>query len=595
MKANELRQKFLDFFREKNHAIISSTSLIPENDPTALFISAGMHPLVPNLLGEKHPAGTRLANFQKCIRTGDIEEIGDLYHHTFIEMLGNWSLGDYFKRPAIEYSWEFLTSKKWLNINPDKLGVTVFAGDQDAPLDKEARDIWISLGVPQERIGALGKEDNWWGPVGQTGPCGPDTEIFYWISDQRPPKKFDPKDARWVEIWNNVFMQYNKTKQGAFEPLKQKNVDTGMGFERVLAALNGFQDDYRTELFKPLTQGLENLSEKKYGVDEETDKMMRIIADHVRAAVFILGDDYGVTPSNLDQGYILRRLIRRAVRYCRQLGIEVKTNAAVALARKVVEIYSKTYPELEHNKDRVFNELQKEEDKFESTLEKGLKEFQKLGKDRLIDGKEAFKLFSTYGFPLEMTQELAQEKNIKVDVKGFEKEYQGHQKLSRAGAKQKFKGGLADETEQTARLHTATHLLHAALRQVLGSHVEQRGSNITAQRLRFDFVHDEKLNHEQIKKTQDWVNDKIKKALSIKCEEKTVKQAKEDGAIGIFTQKYGERVKVYTIHDPGAKEIVSMEICGGPHVQNTKELGHFEITKQQAVAAGVRRLKAVLK
>ena len=622
LTAQELRKKFLDFFRQKDHVIISSASIIPENDPTALFISAGMHPLVPYLLGEKHPAGKRLANIQKCIRTGDIEEVGDMYHHTFLEMLGNWSLGDYFKREAIEYSWEFLTSKKWLGLDPKKIGVTVFSGDKDAPYDKEAFKIWQSIGIPENRIKALGKEDNWWGPVGQTGPCGPDAEMFYWIADEDAPEQFDPADKRWVEIWNDVFMQYNKTKSGKYEPLKQKNVDTGMGFERVLAALNGFHDNYHTELFMPIIKELETMCAKKYDDDDEINKIMRIIVDHVRAAVFILGDDYAVTPSNLDQGYILRRLIRRSVRYAKQLGINLKTNTTVPLAIKVIEIYKQDYPELERNKDRIFNELQNEEERFERTLEKGLQEFLKIkeiqrkkylqsGKGEaatkaamqklhlIVTGKVAFHLFSTYGFPLEMFFEELDKLTviyIKPQVEQeFKKEYEKHQQLSRAGAEQKFKGGLADHTEATAKLHTATHLLQAALRKILGEHVEQRGSNITGERLRFDFTHKNKLTDKQIEQVEQWVNDKIKKQLAVTCEEKTVKQAKEQGAMGVFTQKYEEKVKVYTIKDPGANDIISMEICGGPHIKNTKELGEFKIKKQEAVAAGIRRIKAVLK
>lgn len=593
--AQQLREKFLEFYKQKNHTIISTASLIPENDPTALFISAGMHPLVPYLLGEKHPAGKRLANFQKCIRTGDIEEVGDMYHHTFIEMLGNWSLGDYFKKQAIEYSWEFLTSPKWLGIDPARLGITVFAGDKDSPYDDEAHDIWVSLGVPENRIKPLGKENNWWGPVGQTGPCGPDTEMFYWIAPEKPPLDFDPEDKRWVEIWNDVFMQYNKTRDGKYKILKKKNVDTGMGLERVLAALNGFHDNYHTELFRPLIKEVEDLSGKKYDQDEETNKIMRIIVDHIRAAVFILGDDYGVVPSNLDQGYVLRRLVRRAVRFSRKLDIRTKNNITVPIAVKVLDIYKKTYSELDRNKDRIFSELQKEEERFELTLERGLKEFQKISSNKLITGKQAFVLFSTYGFPLEMTTELAGERGIKVDKDGFEKELEKHQELSRTGAEQKFKGGLADQTEEVTRLHTATHLLHAALRHVLGKHIEQRGSNITADRLRFDFIHHKKLTEQEIRDVEDWVNNKINKSLPVYCEEMTVDKAIKYGAIGIFTQKYGERVRVYTIKDPQTGEIVSMEICGGPHIKNTSELGEFKIKKEESVAAGIRRIKAVLK
>jgi len=599
ISAQKLRQEFLRYFKEKDHVIISSSSLIPENDPTALFISAGMHPLVPYLLGEKHPAGKRLADIQKCIRTGDIDEVGDTYHHTFLEMLGNWSLGDYFKKESIEWSWEFLTSGKWLNLPAEKLAVTIFAGDKDAPYDEEAFNIWRSIGLPENKINALGKEDNWWGPIGKTGPCGPDTEIFYWVDESPVPEKFDVTDKRWVEVWNNVFMEYNKTTKGRYEPLKQKNVDTGMGFERLLAALNGFKDNYHTELFMPLLKELESLSNKKYDDDEKDNQIMRIIVDHVRASVFILGDDCGVLPSNLDQGYILRRLIRRSVRYAKQLGVNLKTNVTVPIAVKVVEIMSDAYPELERNKDRIFSELQKEEERFERTLEKGLKQFKTLSKHHRVTGKDAFELFSTYGFPIEMFFEELDQIGVEYDKgkieKGFCEEFGKHQKLSRAGAEQKFKGGLADEGEEVTKLHTATHLLHAALRSILGEHVEQRGSNITAERLRFDFVHDKKMTENEIEAVEDWVNDKIQKKLPIVCEETTVEKAKDQGAIGIFTQKYDEKVKVYTITDPETDERISMEICGGPHVNNTVELGKFIIKKEQASSAGVRRIKATLK
>ncbi|MDD4995511.1 MAG: alanine--tRNA ligase [Patescibacteria group bacterium] len=587
LTAKDLREKFLNFFRENGHTVISSASLIPENDPTALFISAGMHPLVPYLLGEKHPAGKRLADIQKCVRTGDINEVGDTYHHTFLEMLGNWSLGDYFKKQAIDYSWEFLTSKKWLGLDLTRLAVTVFAGDKDAPYDQESHDIWLEIGMPEERIKKMGKEENWWGPVGDTGPCGPDTEIFYWVSEDNVPKKFDPADKRWVEVWNNVFMQYNKTASG-YTPLAQKNIDTGMGFERLLAALNGFSDNYHTELFLPLIREVEKISGKKYDEDNETDHIMRIIADHVRAAVMILGDDLGVVPSNLDQGYILRRLIRRAVRYARLLGIDLKTRVTIPLAAKAVEIMKSAYPELERNKDRIFEQLEAEEARFELTLEKGLREFEKSCRDKKLSPKEAFVLFSTYGFPFEMTCELAREKGINVDKKCFMEEFQKHQELSRAGAEQKFKGGLADHGEAVTKLHTATHLLHAALRQVLGPHVEQRGSNITSERLRFDFTHDKKMTAEQIKDVENWVNDKIRKNLRVTSRETTVEEAKSQGAIGLFTSKYGDKVKVYTI------EGASSEICGGPHAENTGTLGKFFIMKEEASSSGIRRIKAKL-
>jgi alanyl-tRNA synthetase len=594
ISAQELRKKYLDYFKSQGHTVVSSASLIPENDPTALFVSAGMHPLVPYLLGEKHPAGRRLVSSQKCLRTGDIEEVGDLTHNTFFEMLGNWSLGDYFKEQAIKMSYEFLIDKKWLGLEKNKIAVSVFAGDDDAPYDKESYDIWLKLGIPEERIKALTKADNWWGLAGKTGPCGPDTEIFYWAGKDEPPVDFDPQDNSWVEIWNNVFMEYNKTKEGRYQPLEQKNVDTGMGLERTLACLNGLNDIYKTELFFPIIRIIESMADKKYGSDQKDDQMMRIIADHIRSAVFILGDDFGVVPSNLDQGYVLRRLIRRAVRYCRRIGIEQGIEATKQIATKVIELMRGAYPELERNEAKIINELKKEEERFEQTLEKGLKIFEESCRDGLISGKEAFKLFSTYGFPFDMTKELATERGLKVDEKEFCREFEAHQKLSRAGAKQKFSGGLADDSEEVTKLHTATHLLHAALRHVLGDHVEQRGSNITSERLRFDFAHGSKMTDEEKKKVEEWVNEKISKNLPVVCEETTVDKAKSQGAIGIFTQKYDEMVKVYTITDPDTGDKISMEICGGPHVDRIGGLGKFHIKKEQASSAGIRRIKAVL-
>ena len=578
MNSKQIRQKYLDFFKSKEHAIIPSASLIPENDPTTLFISAGMHPLIPYLIGEKHPQGARLVNVQKCIRTIDIDEIGDAYHHTFFEMLGNWSFGDYFKKEAIEWSFEFLI--KELKIPIDRFAVSVFEGDDDAPLDQESIDIWKSLGISEERIAKLGKDDNWWGPAGKTGPCGPDTEMFYWINDKEPvPKEFNPKNKRWVEIWNDVFMEYNKTGEGKYESSKQKNVDTGMGLERTLAVLNGLDDDYKTELFINLINKIEELSGKKYKETEEITKAMRIISDHIKAVTFIMGDDKGIVPSNLDQGYIVRRLIRRAIRYGKVLEIK-KDLWTKEIAKIVIDDYKEIYLELERNKDFILNNLDEEEQKFKKTLERGLKEFEK--------GIDAFVLFSTYGFPIEMTQELAKEKGREIDVDKFNQEMKKHQDLSRTASAGKFKSGLADTSEETKKLHTAAHLLLASLRKVLGSHVIQKGSNITAERLRFDFSHSEKMTDEQKQEVEKMVNEVIKNDLQVNCEEMTLDEAKKQGAMGIFESKYGEKVKVYSV------ENFSKEICAGPHTKHTGELGHFKITKEQSSSAGVRRIKAVL-
>ncbi|MFA7230965.1 MAG: alanine--tRNA ligase [Victivallaceae bacterium] len=532
MKASELREKYLDFFVSKGHKAIKSAPLIPENDPTCLFTTAGMHPLVPFLQGTTHPLGCRLVNFQKCIRTGDIDEVGDAVHLTFFEMLGNWSLGDYFKEEAIEYSFEFLTSPEWLNIPLCQLAVTVFAGDADAAFDQEAFNIWKRLGVSEKRIAKCGKKDNWWGPAGQTGPCGPDTEMFYWTGGGDAPEVYDPSDKRWVEIWNDVFMQYNKNAAGEFEPLSQKNVDTGMGLERVTAVLQGKSSCYDTELFQPIFKQIDQVR----GIETPAQRCNseRIIADHIRSSVFIIAD--GIAPGNVDQSYVLRRLIRRAIREGRKLGIEC---AFVAdLAAVVVENYKSVYPELEANNDRIKDELEREEKQFALALEKGTKEFEKLIakvpahiQRKVISGKNAFFLYETYGFPLELTEEMAVENDFVVDREGFEKAYQAHQELSRKGAEQKFKGGLADNSDATACLHTATHLLHRALRQVLGTHVEQRGSNITAERLRFDFCHEDKMTTEQIAAVEKIVNDVIARNLPVECREMTVEAAKADGAI----------------------------------------------------------------
>jgi alanyl-tRNA synthetase len=584
MNSQELRTKFLSFFEKQGHKVIPSASLIPENDPTVLFTTAGMHPLVPFLLGQKHPEGTRLTDVQKCIRTGDIDDVGDDTHLTFFEMLGNWSLGDYWKEEAIKWSFEFLT--KELNIPLERLAVSCFAGDEDAPKDEESAKIWEELGIKKERIAFLTKEDNWWGPAGITGPCGPDTEMFYWKLNNEPaPEKFDPKNKNWVEIWNDVFMQYVKDENGKFNPASQKNVDTGMGLERTLAVLTGKENVYETDLFLPLIKDIEKLSGKEYKDDQ---KSFRIIADHLKAATFIIGDPKGVSPSNVGQGYIVRRLIRRAIRFGKKLGIE-KQNWVKEIAEVVVEEYTKAYPELKKNSEFIFAQLTKEEDKFNQTLEKGLREFEKLEN---VSGKEAFNLYQTYGFPIEITQELAKEKGITVDLDEFKKELEKHQDLSRTASSGMFKGGLADHSEQTTKLHTVAHLMLAGLRKVLGQDVYQKGSNITAERLRFDFSHKEKMTQDQIKDVENFVNDIIKKDLPVFVEEMPIEKAREINAMGVFETKYGEKVKVYFVGK--GDENVSKEICGGPHVDHTGVLGHFKIQKEESSSSGVRRIKAIL-
>ncbi len=593
MTAKELRQKYLDFFKSKGHAIIGSASLIPENDPTVLFTTAGMHPLVPYLMGEKHPEGTRLANCQKCIRTTDIDEVGDPTHHTFFEMLGNWSLGDYFKKEALSWSWEFLTSPEWLGLDKNRLAVSVFAGDEDAPFDNEAFEIWRSLGVSEKRIARLPKKNNWWGPAGITGPCGPDSEMFYWAgaSDQ-VPESFNDDNDLWVEIWNDVFMQFNKREDGSYELLTQKNVDTGMGLERVLTLMNGLDDNYKSELFANIISKIEQLSGKKYGESEATTRAMRIIADHLRAATFIMADDKGVPPSNTDRGYIVRRLIRRAIRYGREIGI-AEESWTKEIAKIVAHDYAGVYQELGRNIDKVIDWLKEEEAKFKKTIEKGEAELEKLlSSGARVTGGHAFDLFQTYGFPLEMTKEIIAEKGGEIkNEEEFAEKLARHQELSRTASAGMFKGGLADASEESRRLHTAAHLLLAALRKVLGDHVYQKGSNITAERLRFDFSHPEKMTDEQNKEVERLVNEAIERKLPVTWKEIGLEEAKKEGAMGVFEAKYGAKVKVYTI---GNEEVVSKEICGGPHVENTAELGHFTIQKEESSSAGVRRIKAVL-
>lgn len=592
LTANELRKKYIEFFVAKGHKQISGASLIPENDPTVLFTTAGMHPLVPYLQGADHPSGNKLVDYQKCIRTGDIDSVGDPNHLTFFEMLGNWSLGAYFKVEAINYSFEFLT--KVLGIPVEKLSVTVFAGDADVPRDEESANTWMSLGIPRERVHFMPREDNWWGPAGETGPCGPDTEMF--IDTGRPACGPDCKPGchcgKYFEVWNDVLMQYRKTKEGTFVEMKRKCIDTGMGIERTIAILQGKKSVYETEVFTPIIAQVEALSGKKYGEDESVDNSIRIISDHIRTSVFILGDQRGMAPSNVGQGYILRRLIRRAVRHARKIGIE--GNFMSALAQVVLDLYGEPYPELLEHEDFIFGELRTEEDKFNETLIKGEREFDKMatgmkkGNQTQIGGRMAFKLYDTYGFPIEITKELAGEYGFSVDVEGFEEAFAKHQEVSRAGAEQQFKGGLADHSEQTTALHTATHLLHKALRTVLGEHVGQKGSNITVERLRFDFTHPEPMTDEQIQKVEDMVNEAIKADLPVKCETMTLAEAREKGAIAFFESKYGEEVKVYSIGD------FSKEVCGGPHVTHTGDMGHFHILKEQSSSAGVRRIKAVL-
>ncbi len=592
LTSDELRQMYLDFFQSKGHAVIRSASLIPENDPTVLFTTAGMHPLVPYLLGEKHPAGTRLVDVQKCVRTGDIDEVGDESHCTFFEMLGNWSLGDYFKKEAIAWSYEFLTSSQWLGIDKEKLYFSCFAGDENAPKDMEAYENWRAQGVADDHIFFLPKENNWWGPAGITGPCGPDTEMFIDTGKPACCEQCSPACdcGKYLEIWNDVFMQYNKQADGSFEPLAQCNVDTGMGLDRTIATLQGKTSVYETDVFAPIITKIESLSGKQYDCNDDAQRRaFRIVADHIRCATFMIGDDRGITPSNVDQGYVLRRLLRRAIRFAGKL--EIAENSLSAIAQVVIDKYAHAYPELAQNQNRIITEIAKEEERFQKTIAQGLKEFEKTVErlqDGKIDGKSAFRLYDTFGFPIEFTLELAGERGLEVDVAGFDEAFKHHQELSQKGSEQRFSGGLADTSEQTARLHTATHLLNAALRKLLSEDITQKGSNITAERLRFDFNFDRKIEREELDKLEAYVNEAIAAGLDITVEEMTVDEAREQGAMGVFESKYGELVKVYTV--PG----YSKEICGGPHAKNTAELGTFKIKKEQSSSAGVRRIKAVL-
>lgn len=579
-----LRELYIDYFVKNNHVQIPSASIIP-NDKTCLFNTAGMQPLVPYLMGEAHPKGKRLVDYQKCIRLTDIDDIGDSYHHTFFEMLGNWSLGNYFKEESIHYSYEFLT--KVLNIPNERLAVTIFKGNDLVSKDEVSYNCWLKEGIEKNKIVFL-EEDNWWGPVSVIGPCGPDTEIFYFRSDDPIPGNYDPNDKRWVEIWNNVFMEYNKDSEGKFTPLSQKNVDTGMGLERVTSILENVNDNYLTTIWKDIINKIEEISIYKYSENKES---MRILADHIRTSVFILGDDAKIVPSNVDQGYVLRRIIRRLIRHARKLSIDLNSDFEITLAQMIINKYKKYYPELEKNQQFILDNLKQEKTKFSHTIEKGLKEFDKIIKslsDNIINKDLAFRLYDTYGFPIELTEELAKEKKIEVDVLGFYDKFKEHQDRSRASADAKFKGGLASTGEIETKYHTATHLLNAALKEVLNKDVHQKGSNITSERLRFDFSYNNKMTDEQIKETEALVNKWIKEAIPVVCNEMTKEEALNGSAEAMFASKYDDVVKVYQIGN------VSKEICGGPHVNNTNELGTFKIIKEEASSAGVRRIKAIL-
>ena len=579
-----LKDLYINFFVSKGHKQIPSAPVIPENDPSVLFNTAGMQPLIPYLMGKQHPYGTRLVDYQKCVRTNDLDAIGDTYHHTFFEMLGNWSLGDYFKKEAITWSFEFLTQV--LNIPKERLAVTVFAGNEIIPKDDEAISIWKSLGISEDRICPT-SNDNFW-IAGETGPCGPDSEMFYFRSNDEIPIKFDPDDERWVEIWNDVFMQYYKHEDGTVTELPKKNVDTGMGFERVVAVLEGVNDNYASSIWNDVIKEIELISGKSYNGNE---KSMRIIADHIRTAVFISADPSGIKPSNTDQGYILRRLIRRAIRHSYQLNIDKESNWEERIALKIIDKYKKYYSELETNRNIVLEVLKNEKVKFNRTLEKGLREFEKITKnlkDKKLNKNDAFKLYDTYGFPIELTTELCLEKNIEVDTDGFKEKFKEHQEKSRTASQGKFKGGLSGNSEIETKYHTATHLLNAALKQVIGPDVHQKGSNITSERMRFDFSCDRKLTDEEKNKTEELVNKWINDRLDVLCTEMSKEEALKSGAECMFIEKYPDIVTVYSIGN------VSKELCGGPHVNNTSEIGHFKIIKEEASSAGVRRIKAII-
>ena len=599
MTADELRKKYVEFFVSKGHVQIQGRSLLPDNDPTVLFTTAGMHPLVPYLLGEEHPAGRRLVNHQKCIRTGDIDSVGNTSHLTFFEMLGNWSLGDYFKEGAIEMSFEFLTSPEWLGIPIERLGVTVFEGEEGIPRDDESVAVWRRMGIPENRIAYLPREDNWWGPAGATGPCGPDSEMFYYVGDTPcgPECKPGCSCRKWLEIWNDVFMQYNRNAQGAYEPLARKCVDTGMGIERTVTILNGKRSVYDTEIFAPIRGAVERAAGYVYGTDGEKDKSVRIVCDHLRASTFILGDPRAVSPSNLGAGYVLRRLIRRAVRHGRKLGIGTDAPFLSPIAGILIDQMRGPYPELAENAARVTEELDREERKFLETLQKGEHEFEKLlpnllkNPQRIMSGRLAFKLYDTYGFPIELTEELAAENGMTLNRQEFDEAFRKHQELSRAGAGA-FKGGLQDHGETTTRYHTATHLLHQALRTVLGDHIAQKGSNITAERMRFDFAHGAPMTADEIARVEAIVNEQIAKDLPVSVETMGIDQARDSGAIALFGEKYEAQVKVYSIGS--GDDLFAREVCGGPHVDRIGCLGKFRVQKEQSSSAGVRRIRAVL-
>lgn len=575
-----LKDLYINYFVSKGHKQIPSAPVVPENDPSVLFNTAGMQPLIPYLMGQPHPYGTRLVDYQKCVRTNDLDAIGDTTHHTFFEMLGNWSLGDYFKNESISYSFEFLT--KVLNIPIERLAVTVYAGDKNIPFDEVSHNKWLSLGIPEKRI-ARTVEDNFW-IAGTSGPCGPDTEIFYFRSNDEIPEVFDPEDDRWVEIWNNVFMEFYKDENGNVTELPKKNVDTGMGYERATAVLEGVLDNYTSSVWKDVIDLISDIAKKPYIGNEES---MRIIADHIRTAVFISADPASIKPSNTDQGYILRRLIRRAIRHAKKLEIDISSDWEQKIAKLIIKKYKKYYSELTENESVVLEVLKNEKEKFNRTLEKGLREFNKVS-NKDIDAETAFHLYDTYGFPIELTEELARDAKIKVDTLGFKERFKKHQELSRTASTGKFKGGLAGNSEIETKYHTATHLLNAALKVVVDKNVHQKGSNITDERMRFDFSCDHKLTDEEKQKTEDLVNEWIKEGLDVTVKEMSKSEAINSGAECMFIEKYPDIVTVYSIGN------VSKELCGGPHVKNTSELGHFKITKEEASSAGVRRIKAVL-
>lgn len=585
MDSSEIRDKYIKFFESKGHKQIPSAPVVPENDPSVLFNTAGMQPLVPYLMGEPHPYGTRLCDYQKCMRTNDLDEVGDVTHHTFFEMLGNWSLGDYFKKESVTWSFELLT--KEFNIPVERLAVTVFKGNDIVPADDETANVWRSLGIPDSRIKYLGEDDNWWPNMELTGPCGPDTEIFYFRSNDEIPEEYDPEDDRWVEIWNNVFMQYNHNADGTFTELPKKNVDTGMGLERITSVLEGVNDNYESSIWKDVISKITEIANLPY---EGNEKAMRIIADHIRSAVFMSADPAGIKPSNTDQGYILRRLIRRAIRYAKKLNIDIDSNWEEQVALMIINQYKGYYPELEENRQVVLDVLKNEKVKFNRTLEKGLREFEKIS-SKITDGKmdkdNAFRLYDTFGFPIELTVELAREMGIEVDEEGFKEKFKAHQELSRAGAKEKFKGGLASTGEVETKYHTATHLLNAALKVVVSPDCHQKGSNITAERMRFDFSCDHKLTDEEKVKVEALVNEWIDEGIAVTKEEMSKEDAIKSGAECMFIERYPDVVTVYKIGD------VSAELCGGPHVSNTSELSHIKIKKEEACSAGIRRIKAV--